>query len=87
MTDEGKLVEKLRRIEALFAGATTEGERIAAAEARSRIQLRMQELEQADSPVELRFGLADVWSRKVLLALLRRYGLEPTGTAGNGTRR
>ena len=75
--DEGKLVEKLRRIEALFAGATTEGERIAAAEARSRIQSRLKEVEQADPPVEFRFGLADVWSRKVFLALLRRYGLDP----------
>lgn len=77
MMDEAKLVEKLRRIEALFAGATTAGERIAAAEARSRIQIRLKEIEQADPPVEFRFGLADVWSRKVLLALLRRYGLEP----------
>ena len=38
MTNEDQLREKLRRIEALFAGATTEGERLAAAglEARAR---------------------------------------------------
>jgi hypothetical protein len=36
--DETKLREKLNRIEALFAGATTEGERVAAGEARRRIQ-------------------------------------------------
>jgi hypothetical protein len=35
--DEAKLIEKLRLIEAPFAGATTEGERVAAGEARSRI--------------------------------------------------
>ena len=39
--DEARLLEKLRAIEALFAGATTDGERVAAAEARKRIQLRL----------------------------------------------
>jgi hypothetical protein len=32
--DETKLIEKLRRIEALHAGATTDGERVAAADER-----------------------------------------------------
>jgi hypothetical protein len=75
--DEAKLREKLARIEALFAGATTEGERIAAAEARRRIQLRLQSVEQVDPPVEYRFTLADAWSRKLFVALLRRYDLRP----------
>jgi len=75
--DEAKLREKLGRIEALFAGATTEGERIAAAEARRRIQLRLQDVERLDPPVEVRFSMADTWSRKVFLALLRPYELKP----------
>jgi hypothetical protein len=75
--DEAKLREKLSRIEALFAGATTEGERVAAAEARRRIQQRLLNFERLDPPVEFRFTLADTWSRKVLLALLRRYDLKP----------
>ena len=75
--DEAKLREKLARIEALFAGATTEGERVAAAEARRRIQLRLQAVEQSDPPAEFRLTAADAWSRKVLLALLRRYDLKP----------
>lgn len=50
--DEAKLREKLARIEALFAGATTDGERVAAAEARRRIQLRLQAVEQNDPPIE-----------------------------------
>ena len=75
--DEAKLIEKLRLIEALFAGATTDGERVAAAEARARIQKRLGEVERADPPVEYRFTLADTWSRKVFVALLRRYGLRP----------
>jgi hypothetical protein len=40
--DEAKLREKLSKIEALFAGAATEGERVAAGEARRRIQQRLQ---------------------------------------------
>lgn len=75
--DEAKLREKLSRIEALFAGATTEGERVAAGEARRRIQQRLESVERLDPPVEFRFTLADVWSRKVFLALLRRYDLKP----------
>jgi hypothetical protein len=75
--DEAKLREKLARIEALFAGATTEGERVAAAEARRRIQLRLQAVEQRDPPVEYRLTVADPWSGKILLALLRRYELKP----------
>jgi len=75
--DETKLREKLSRIEALFAGATTEGERIAAGEARRRIQERLQSVERQQPPVEYQFTLADLWSRKVFLALLRRYDLKP----------
>jgi hypothetical protein len=75
--DEAKLIEKLRLIEALFAGATTEGERVAAGEARSRIERRLKEQERTDPAVEFRFALPDAWSRKVLLALARRYGLRP----------
>jgi hypothetical protein len=52
--DEAKLREKLARIEALFAGATTEGERVAAAEARRRIQHRLQSVEQIDPAVSSR---------------------------------
>lgn len=75
--DEAKLREKLSLIEALFAGATTPGERVAAGEARRRIQLRLESVVQRDPPVEYRFTLADAWSRKVFVALLRRYDLKP----------
>jgi hypothetical protein len=71
--DEAKLLDKLRLIEALFAGATTDGERIAAAEARKRIQLRLELLEKEDPPVEFRFRLEDPWARKLFVSLCRRY--------------
>jgi len=77
MMDESKLIEKLRLIEALFSGAATEGERAAADHARGRILERLRELEAADPPVEYQFSMPDMWSRRVFLALLRRYGLRP----------
>jgi hypothetical protein len=75
--NEQALREKLRRIEALFAGAATEGERYAAAEAARRITARLEQLRQTDRPVEIQFSIADIWSRHLFVALLRRYGLEP----------
>lgn len=75
--NEARLIEKLKSIEALFAGATTKGEREAAERARERIMARLAELEKEDPPIEYQFTMADEWSRRVFLALLRRYGLKP----------
>ena len=75
--DEEKLIHKLRLIEALFAGATTEGEKVAAERARERILERLKLFEGEDPPVEYRFSMADMWSRKVFVALLRRYEIKP----------
>jgi hypothetical protein len=75
--DEAKLIEKLKLIEALFAGATTPGERVAADAARQRILERLKSVEVADPPIEFKFTLGDLWSRRVFLALLRRYNLRP----------
>lgn len=75
MSDEEKLQEKLRAVEALFAGTTFAGERDAAARARERIIARITEV-QASAPVEWRFTL-DAYRRHLLLALARRYGLKP----------
>jgi hypothetical protein len=75
--DEAQLIEKLRRVESLFAGAGTAGERGAAANASERIRRRLKELQVNDPPVEQKFRLTDVWSRRLLLALMRRYGIRP----------
>lgn len=80
--DEAKLINKLRLIEALFAGATTEGEKVAAERARERILERLRLQEKEDPPVEYRFTMADMWSRKVFVALLRRYGIRPYRYSG-----
>jgi hypothetical protein len=59
-----QLREKLRKIEALFAGAGTTGERLAAEAAPQRVRARLTELSHKDSPVETQFSC-------------RRYGLSP----------
>jgi hypothetical protein len=82
MTDEEKLIEKLKRIEALFARPATEGERMAAANARERIKARLKELEKTDPAIEFRFPLPDPWSHRLLMALLRRYGIKPYRYSG-----
>lgn len=74
---ERKLVERLRRIEALHAGAKTRGERTAAGAARERILERLRSVRATDPPREYKFTMADEWSRRVLVALLRRYGIQP----------
>jgi hypothetical protein len=75
--DEAALIEKLRRIEALHAGATTPGERDAAGAAKQRILARLAEFVSADPPVEYKFSIPDPWARQVFNALARRYGLKP----------
>ena len=70
--DEQKLIEKLRRIEALYAGAATSGERVAAANARDRVRERLRILGSRAVAVECRFSLADMWSKKLFLGLLQK---------------
>ncbi len=77
MDDLAKLIETLQCIEALYAGATTPGEREAAGNARDRITARLESVQQSDPPVEYKFTLSDMWSRKLFVALLRRYGISP----------
>jgi hypothetical protein len=77
MSDESLLRAKLRKIEALFAGAGTAGEQVAAGAAAERIRARLRESERAEPAVEVRFSVQDPWSRQLLIALCRRYGLKP----------
>ena len=74
---EQDLIDKLRKIERLHAGATTPGERKAAADAIARIKRRLSEVERLEKAIEYRFKLNDDWSKKLFIALLRRYGLKP----------
>jgi hypothetical protein len=75
--DERQLIERLRSIERLHAGATTPGERDAAANALERIRRRLASTTALDPPVEYQFSMADMWSRRLFVALLRRYDIRP----------
>jgi hypothetical protein len=71
MTPDEILRDKLRKIEALFAGAATPGEQAAAGAAAERIRQRLGQAAGTE------FSIPDVWSRHLFIALCRRYGLRP----------
>ena len=77
MTSEEQLRERLRKISALFEGATTIGERNAAAAAMERVKAGLGATLKAEQPTEYQFALPDRWQRRLFSALCRRYGLEP----------
>ena len=74
---EQDLLDKLSKIERLYAGAATPGEKEAAADAIARIKRRLGETAKIERPIEYKFTLADGWSKKLFTALLRRYALRP----------
>ena len=77
MTPEQLLRKKLRKIEALFAGAATDGERLAAGAAADRIRERLDQAASTEEEIEVKFSIPDIWSRQLFVALCRRYGLRP----------
>ena len=79
---EGTLLEKLRKIEALHAGTTVDGEREAARRAAERIRTRLAELRGREQDIEMLYRLPDPWKRKLFVALCRRYGLKPLREPG-----
>src|SRR5713226_2548634 len=66
---EGTLLEKLRKIEALHAGTTVDGEREAARRAAERIRARLAELRGREQDVVLVYSLPDPWKRQLFVAL------------------
>jgi hypothetical protein len=79
---EGTLLEKLRKIEALYAGTKVDGEREAARLAAERIRARLAELRGCEHDEELIYSLPDPWKRRLFLALCRRYGIKPFRESG-----
>jgi hypothetical protein len=73
--DDRELREKLRKIEALFAGAATAGERAAAGAAAERIKERLRQVGGTERATEMTFSLRNPWSHRLFVALCRRYGL------------
>ena len=57
MAIEDELRERLRKVEALFFGATTAGEREAAGAATGRLKAKLAEASRLDPPVEMKFTI------------------------------
>ena len=74
LTDE-RLREKLRKIEALYAGAATPGEKAAAGEAAERIRRQFEAASKKEVPEEYKFSVPDP------LPSLRRQALPPSAHA------
>ena len=77
MTDMEKLLETIRRIEALHARTDLAGERAAAAAAMENMRARLEQVREEDPPIEYKFTMNDSWSRRLFTALMRRYGIKP----------
>ena len=67
----------LKKVEALYFGAATAGERDAAEAAAERLKAKLEEVSRRDPPIEMKFGLPDQWSVRLFIALCRRYGIGP----------
>jgi hypothetical protein len=81
VTEEQRLIEKLRRIEALFEGTTSDGERVAAGEAAGRVRARLEQA-RGEELLEFKFSLPDAWAKALFTALLRRSGIDPYRYSG-----
>ncbi len=81
VTEEQRLIEKLRRIEALFSRASSAGERAAAEKAARRVQHRL-DAARASELLEFKFSLPDAWAKALFIALLRRHGVTPYRYSG-----
>lgn len=77
MWDQATLEQRLRKIEALFAGTTSDGEREAARLAAERIRARLADWRRLEGDVVMSYSLPDPWERQLFVALCRRYGLQP----------
>ena len=81
MPTESQISDRLRKIEALLAGAATSGERSAAEAARERALVSLAKARQHHTSVEdgeeMQFSMPDQWSRGLFLALCHRHGLKP----------
>lgn len=81
-SDEQALLERLKKVEALFAGAATDGEREAARTVAERLRARLAARRAQEPDVEFRCSIPDPWAQRLFLALCRRYGLRPYRRSG-----
>lgn len=70
-----EIIDKIRKVEALFMGTDSPGERESARGALDRLNAQ---LAAAPQPAEeFQFSMPDPWKRQLFVALIRRHGLVP----------
>jgi len=71
------LLQKIKKIEALIAGAKTDGEKSAAMSAKDRILKKYPGVDIHKDAIEFTLYTTDSWNKKLLVAICRKYGLRP----------
>lgn len=71
------ILERIKKIEALIAGASTAGEKTAAELAKDRILEKYPELGILQNAKEFQLSTNNLWNKKLLIALCRKYGVNP----------
>jgi hypothetical protein len=71
------LLEKIKKIEALIAGTTSQGEKQAAILAKERLLKKFPNLDAHKNTLEYRLSTPDTWHKRLLIALCRKYGINP----------
>ena len=78
MAGDGELRAKLAKVEALFRGAGSAGERAAARAALERLRGRLGGSGgERDGEPETRVSLPDTWSVRLFVAVCRKHGVRP----------
>ncbi|MDE0306912.1 MAG: hypothetical protein OXI87_18830 [Albidovulum sp.] len=78
MSGEDRLKSKLDKLEALFRGTGSLGERAAAEAAMYRLHGRLGDSEKDYEPeIELKISLSDSWSVRLFVAICRKHGARP----------
>lgn len=71
------LLARIKKIESLIKGSTTEGEKTAALLAKERILEKYPRLKQENNLKEYSLYTQDSWHKKLLIAICRKYEVKP----------
>jgi hypothetical protein len=77
MLSDDQLRAKLRKIEALYAGARTSGAKSAGGAASDRISLKFENASKDERAEEFKLPIPGPWALQLFIALCRRYGIKP----------
>jgi hypothetical protein len=70
-----EIIEKIAKVEALFSGTDSHGEKQAAGSALERLKAQLAAV--PEPPAEFKIKIDDPWQRQLFVALCRRNNLQP----------